>query len=371
MSTRMPHVWLLCGLGGAGKTTTAAAFGVGLARTGRRVVVLTIDPARRLADALGMTLEGTEPTPIPLDDIPGAQGSLHALMLDRKATWDEIVRRCSPSDEVAQRLLDNRYYRAVSTRLTGSHEYMAVEKLHELVESGHWDAVIVDTPPAQHAREFLRAPERMRRVLDRRVMGVLTTPGRGLLGSTTRRISKLVQRLIGERVLGDISEFFDLFSGMSGSIVSRNRAVDELLRSEQTHFLLVAAATSDASDDALAFVRELRDRGLPFEGFIVNRMRPAAPDPTELDLPPAPEDVDIDAWRVAMRRVREMGIAAHQAGLRDAAAASALGQTGDAPVWTLPDVPGGVADTAGLAALAQRLPPAAHPLEGQPPDWMV
>ena len=140
----MTQILICCGVGGTGKTTASAAMAVAHAAVGKRVAVLTIDPARRLADALSLEELGNTPTLVPL---PGVPGSLHALMLDRKSTWDDIVRRFSPSPAAVERLLANRYYRAVSTRLTGSHEYMAIEKLYELVEAERWDIVVVDTPP--------------------------------------------------------------------------------------------------------------------------------------------------------------------------------------------------------------------------------
>ena len=145
----MTRVVVCCGVGGVGKTTTSAALGLRLATRGARVCVLTIDPARRLADALGVQL-GHEPSPVSLE----AEGTLHALMLDRKATWDGMIRRFAPDKDTAESLLANRYYRAVSTRLGGSQEYMAMEKLYELVESGTWDVVVVDTPPTQHALDL-------------------------------------------------------------------------------------------------------------------------------------------------------------------------------------------------------------------------
>src|SRR5690606_15293435 len=148
---------------------------------------------------------------------------------DRKGTWDQVITRFSPSPEAAARLLENRYYRAVSTRLAGSHEYMAIEKLHELVETGRWDVVVVDTPPTQHVLDFFQAPERVRHVFDRSVLGTLVDPGRGLVGAATRRAVQLVERLAGARVMEDIAEFFSLIGGMSGGFKARSSAVAALL----------------------------------------------------------------------------------------------------------------------------------------------
>ncbi|MBW2256182.1 MAG: ArsA family ATPase, partial [Deltaproteobacteria bacterium] len=219
------EVLVCCGVGGVGKTTAAAALAIGHALSGRSVVVLTIDPARRLADALSVEL-GNDPRPVSLSEL-GHQGpgTLDGLMLDRKATFDSVVTRFSPSEESTERLLANRYYRAVSERLGGSHEYMAMEKLYDLVTDGRWDLVVVDTPPTQHALDFFRAPERVHRVFDRSVLPALIQPGKGLIAATTRRVGRVVRHLAGDRVLEDIAEFFNLFSDYAAGFRSRSKAV--------------------------------------------------------------------------------------------------------------------------------------------------
>ncbi len=268
----MTRVEVCCGMGGVGKTTTAAALGLGLALQGEQVAVLTIDPARRLADALGVRLLGNRPAPVDLTLLGyGGSGTLHALMLDRKATWDEVIHRFSPTREAAERLLDNRYYQAVSTRLTGSHEYMATEKLYDLVSAELWDVVVIDTPPAQQTVEFFRAPERVRRVFDQRVLDVLINPGRGLVSRATRRLVDLIRHLAGESVMRDISEFFTLMSGLSSGFRERHRAVHDLLHSARTGFYLVTSARNPQRQDTLDFLVELSRRGMTFRGFLVNR----------------------------------------------------------------------------------------------------
>ena len=158
-------VIVCCGSGGVGKTTTSAALGLSLALDGRRVAVLTIDPARRLADSLGIGPLGNEPQRVPIEGVV-----YDAMMLDMKATWDGVIHRFSPSEEARDRILANRYYQLASTRLAGSHEFMAMQRLYELVESGDYDVVLLDTPPSRHALEFLQAPKRLAGLFDEGVM---------------------------------------------------------------------------------------------------------------------------------------------------------------------------------------------------------
>lgn len=354
------EVMVCCGVGGTGKTTTSAALGVGLALQGKRVVVLTIDPARRLADALGLDTLDNEPRRI---SVPGAKGTLDALMLDRKGTWDQVITRFSPSPDAARRLLDNRYYRAVSTRLTGSHEYMAIEKLHELVETGRWDVVVVDTPPTQHVLDFFQAPERVRHVFDRSFLGVLVDPGRGLMGAATRRAVQVIERLAGARVMEDIAEFFSLIGGLSGGFKARSSAVGRLLGSERTRYWLVANANAPDRNDLLGFLDALRERDMRFAGFLVNRvaMPPTAEDaPSDRALPDQVPGLTPETWR------RWRGALAHLSSLAEAdwrqhrAAARSLSiAAGGAPVWLVPEVPDGVRSIERLADLAAHLPPQA------------
>lgn len=361
MSTR---VEVCVGVGGTGKTTTAAALGVGHALDGRRVVVLTIDPARRLADALGLEALGNVPRRV---DVPGARGTLDALMLDRKATWDAVVHRHAPNPEVARRIVENRYYRAVSTRLTGSHEYMAVEKLHELASTGRWDVVVLDTPPAQHVLEFFQAPDRVRRIFDRGVLGTLVDPGGtrggGVLGGAGRKALKLLQNLAGARVMEDIAEFFALIGGMSGGFRARSGEVADLLRSERTAYWLVADARAPERNDPLAFLGALRERGMRFGGFLVNRATPPPALPEDWGahrLPAALDGLDAatwEAWRAVLGRLPEWARTEAQA-QREAARRLSAAADG-APVWVVPEVGEGPSDVGALAELARYLPPLA------------
>ena len=343
----MTRVVICCGVGGVGKTTTSAALALRLATRGQRVCVLTIDPARRLADALGVQL-GHEPSPVDLD----AEGSLHALMLDRKATWDGIIRRFAPDEETASSLLANRYYRAVSTRLGGSQEYMAMEKLYELVQSETWDVVVVDTPPTQHALDFFRAPDRIHRLLDKSVLGILIEPGRGLMQSATRRVVKVIHRMAGERVIGDIAEFFTLFSGLSSGFRQRSRAVAELLASPRTSYWLVTTASAPARADALSFLGQLSERKLTLSGIVVNRVvRPSGVAGVD-----RPESIEEAAWASWQSAIDALIVEQNQTAQSHAEAIADLAKHTEAALHTVPDLGRAIADVPGLLALAEELP---------------
>lgn len=360
----MTRVVLCCGTGGVGKTTTAAALGVAWALEGKRVVVMTIDPARRLADALGLEGLDNDPRRVALPDLPEG-ASLDALMVDRKATFDAAVERMSDNAEAARRLLGNRYYRAVSTRLTGAHEYMATEKLHQLSTSGNYDVIVVDTPPSQHAIEFFHAPERVQRLFEGAVVQRLINPGRGLTGGGTRRILKWVLSLVGRDVIEDIGEFFRLMGGVSRGFAAHSNAVGTLLRSDSTTLMLVTSAASPARAGALAFLKQAKEDGLAVDGFVINRF--VAPsgvtgDPSEAAAPQGMDDATWQAWTRALEaeRTRRDAIAA-----RHTAAAKELSDAaGGKPVWALPYLADGLRTTSGLAKLAAHLPPGAAPTLG-------
>ena len=264
---------ICCGVGGTGKTTTAAALALAAALQGERVVVLTIDPARRLADALGV--RGLDHQPRPVDIGPGA-GRLDALMLDRQRTWDDLVHRHA-SPATAASLLANPYYRSVTTRLGGSQEYMAVEMLHQLALGGQWDRVIVDTPPAQHVLDFFLAPERVRGILDRSMLRALLEPGNGLRATAARTTLGWVERIAGDGVMADIREFFGLLGELSTGLRQRSAEVASLLRSPRCRYWLVSDADAPERNDLLGFLDVLRQNDMGFAGFLVNRVQPSPP----------------------------------------------------------------------------------------------
>jgi anion-transporting ArsA/GET3 family ATPase len=364
----MTRVIICCGVGGVGKTTTAAALSLALAQRGERVVVLTIDPAKRLADALG--LEGLGNVPRPIELPPNTEGTLHALMLDQKQTWDEVIRRFSPSEETTDRLLSNHYYQAVSERLSGSHEYMAVEKLYDLVSTKSWDVVVVDTPPAQHTLDFFRAPDRVQRILNRTALRAFLRPGKGLVGAATSRAMSVFNRIAGATVLGDIHEFFELISGLSGGFRERSEAVRRLLSSPQTSYYLVASAANPHRSNFLAFLDVLRERDMRVAGFILNRHQAGLqlPGPAEiLDAPAPPEGCTEahwqDYWSSVLQAVQRH-IQMHNDELNSA---HTLCQETRAPIWLVPDYPYGISSIKGLALMANHLPPHADPsVEPQP-----
>ncbi len=270
-------VIVCCGSGGVGKTTTAAVLGLEAARRGRRAVVVTIDPARRLADALGLE-DGlaSEPQRIDLEQ-PGADGELWAMMLDTAATFDGLVRRHADSEEQIERILSNSFYRNIAGALSGTQEYMAAETLHELHGDDRFDLVIVDTPPSRSALDFLEAPGVLARFLDHRLFRLLMLPTRGglrVIGTATQPILRAIGRVVGSDVLADSVAFFQAFAGMETGFRERADDVVRLIRAPETSFVVVAAPRHDTIDEAVWFARQLIDQGVGVTSAIVNRTHP-------------------------------------------------------------------------------------------------
>ncbi|TVQ94587.1 MAG: ArsA family ATPase [Deltaproteobacteria bacterium] len=360
-----PRLLLCCGTGGVGKTTTAAALGLAYAIAGYRTVVLTIDPARRLADALGLSHLDNDPQPVDLSSLSVAEGgSLHALMLDRKATFDNAVRDLSTSPEAAEKLLANRYYQAASTRLTGAHEYMATEKLHQLLTADRYDVIIVDTPPSRHAIDFFLAPRKVQELFDGPVVRRLVNPGRGLTGGGTRRLFAWVLSLVGQDVVDDIAEFFRLMGGVSEGFARHGAQVETALHSKQTDLLLVTTASTASRAGAVSFIREAAAEGLTLHGFVINRFIEPVDVPLHA-LHPAPNDVSEPLWHRWSVALRHEAVRRNAIAERHHAAALDLSQTaGQVPVWALPLLTEGLGSVTGLRQLAERLPPLTPPLLG-------
>jgi anion-transporting ArsA/GET3 family ATPase len=276
------HVVICCGSGGVGKTTTAAVLAIEGARRGRAAVVVTIDPAKRLANALGLDELANEPREIAPErwDPKGERaegGRLSAMMLDTKRTFDELVTRHAADDEQAQRILENSFYRNISGALSGTQEYMAMEKLHELHEEGGFDLIVVDTPPSRHALDFLDAPKRLLRLLDNRVFRILMVPTRTYLkvaGAAVQAFIRTVSRVVGAEVVDDIVAFFRSFEGMEEGFRTRAARVVELLAQPDTKFVLVTSPRRDAVEEARYFAEKIGDHGLAVEALIVNRVHP-------------------------------------------------------------------------------------------------
>ncbi len=269
-------VIVCCGSGGVGKTTMAAVVGLEAARLGRRAVVVTIDPARRLADALGLP-DGLAGTPQPIDLGDGTPGALAAMMLDAPATFDALVRRHAEDEEQVERILANSLYRNMVGAMSGTQEYMAAEMLHELHHDDRFDLVVVDTPPSRNALDFLEAPDVLARFLDHRLFKLLMLPTRSglrLLGSAAQPMLRAIGRVVGNDVLSDTVAFFQAFSGMEDGFRERAREVVGLIRAPETSFVVVASPRADTIDEAVWFTRQLTDQGIDVSGAIVNRMHP-------------------------------------------------------------------------------------------------
>ncbi|WP_406297431.1 ArsA family ATPase [Embleya sp. NBC_00888] len=271
------RILVCCGSGGVGKTTTAAALGLRAAERGRDVVVLTIDPARRLAQSMGLTeLDNTPRRVVDVDETKG--GSLHAMMLDMKRTFDEIVEQHA-DPERAQQILDNPFYQSLSSSFAGTQEYMAMEKLGQLHATGEWDLIVVDTPPSRSALDFLDAPQRLGSFLDGRLIRILSAPakvgGRGALkflsagmGLMTGALSKVV----GTHLLTDIQTFVAALDTTFGGFRKRADATYKLLQARGTSFLVVAAPEKDALREAAYFVDRLGTERMPLAGLVLNRV---------------------------------------------------------------------------------------------------
>ncbi len=263
-----------CGSGGVGKTTTAAVVALEGARVGRKTVVVTIDPAKRLADALG--LQGLTDTPSRIaGDWPG---ELWATMLDTKSTFDALVTKHAASPEQGERILSNRFYRNISGALSGTQEYMAMEKLYELHDETDFDLVVVDTPPSRHALDFLDAPRRLSRFLDHRLFRLLIVPSRGIVKAVNvaaQTFLRTVSRVVGGEVVDDAVAFFQAFEGMEEGFRQRAARVNELLAADGTAFVLVASPRRDTVDEAHFFAERLHEAGIAVRGLVVNRVHPS------------------------------------------------------------------------------------------------
>src|SRR5206468_5126796 len=276
------RVIVVCGSGGVGKTTTAAALGLQAALKGRRVLVCTIDPSRRLATSLGLSQLSSKPRSLDLRRFaPAEGGSMAAMVLDTKSTFDAIVMRFAPDEAARKRILGNRFYQQVSSALAGSHEYMAMEKLLELSADERFDLVVLDTPPTRHALDFLEAPDRLMGFLDTSVLRWFLKPyfvaGRLTLKVATRTGAfalELADRFLGLQFLQDLSEFFLAFEGMYQGFKERAEKVHALLRGEDSGYVLVAGPARTTLDEARYFYRRLREKDMPFVGLVVNRVHP-------------------------------------------------------------------------------------------------
>jgi anion-transporting ArsA/GET3 family ATPase len=295
-----PHTGIIvcCGSGGVGKTTTSAALAMRAAERGRKVVVLTIDPARRLAQAMGIEVLDNTPRPVP--DVGEKGGSLDAMMLDMKRTFDEVV-ESQASPEKAQQILQNPFYIALSSSFAGTQEYMAMEKLGQIhadaERDGTYDLIVVDTPPSRSALDFLDAPERLSSFLDGRFIKVLLAPAKGparLMTAGFGIVTNALTKILGAQVLRDMQTFVAAFDTLFGGFRQRAQKTFELLQADKTAFLVVAAPEPDALREAAYFVERLSEDEMPLAGLVVNRASP---------LPLG--EVSAEAAMAAAQRLRE------------------------------------------------------------------
>ena len=278
------RVLVCCGAGGVGKTTTAAALALRAAERGRSVVVLTIDPARRLAQSMGLRELTNNPRKVqPTAEIELA-GDLHAMMLDMRRTFDEMV-QAHASPERAAQIIANPFYQAISSSFSGTQEYMAMEKLGQLVSAGQWDLVVVDTPPSRSALDFLDAPQRLSSFLDGRMIRLLSAParvgGRGvrrLVGAGFGLFGRAISTILGGQMLADASAFVQAFDTMFGGFRERATATYELLRAPGTAFVVIATPEADAVREAAYFVDRLATESMPLAGLVLNRTHPVLAD---------------------------------------------------------------------------------------------
>lgn len=287
-------VVVCCGSGGVGKTTTAAVIGLEAARAGRRAVVVTIDPARRLADALGMP-EGLRSEPERLAGID-APGELWAMMLDTAAMFESVVREHAGDDLQVERIIDNRLYRNIAGSMSGTQEYMASEALHRLHGDDRFDLVVVDTPPSRNALDFLDAPGVLTRFLEHRAFRALMLPARSglrVINTATRPLLRAIGKVVGSDVLADSIAFFQAFSGMEAGFRQRAEEVTALLRAPSTRFVLVASPRHDTVAEAVWFADQLAGQGLTVAAAVVNRAHPRFDDPA-VTTPATPVGTDHD-----------------------------------------------------------------------------
>jgi anion-transporting ArsA/GET3 family ATPase len=293
------EVLVCCGSGGVGKTTIAAVLALEGARQGHRTCVITIDPAKRLADALGLEDLSDAPSAIDAkhwneDGSAAEGGSLAAMMLDTKSTFDQLVTANAATDEQAQRILDNRFYRNVSGALGGTQEYMAMEKLHELHDGGNFDLIVIDTPPTRHALDFLDAPRRLLKLLDNRIFRMLMMPTRAfakVAGVAVQTFLRTVARVVGSEAIDDVVSFFRAFEGMEAGFRDRALAVEALLAAPETGFVLVTSPRRDAMEEAEFFSQQLDNTGKTIDALIVNRMHPSFGDEAPTGLRAASDEL--------------------------------------------------------------------------------
>jgi anion-transporting ArsA/GET3 family ATPase len=355
------RVVICAGSGGVGKTTTSAALAMGLAAEGRRVAVVTIDPARRLADALGLDELGNEPRLVDPARLAGhgieVRGELWAMMLDAKRTFDELIARLAPDERTRDDVLSNRIYQQLSGAVAGSQEFTAVAKLYELHRSGRFDVLVLDTPPSRNALDFLDAPDRLTAFFEGRALRVFLAPtglAARVVGRGTSAVFGVLRRLTGVDLLEDVGVFFRALGGLIDGFEERAAGVKALLRDEATTFVVIASPEHEPVEEAIFFAGKLRDAGMRFGGLVVNRVHPLDGGPAEADVEALTAALGGDAKLAAKvaRSYAEERVLAE----RDGAAIERLRRaTGDDSPVLVPQLDGDVHDVDGLVAVHAHL----------------
>ncbi|MFW0786557.1 ArsA family ATPase [Gordonia sp. CPCC 206044] len=344
------RVVICCGAGGVGKTTTAAAMAMYAAEHGRTVAVLTIDPARRLAQSLGMSELTNDPQPVEID----GSGSLDAMMLDMRRTFDEMVLEYSTPERAAA-IMENSFYQTMASSFSGTQEYMAMEKLGKLLERDHWDLIVVDTPPSRNALDFLDAPQRLGSFLSGRLMKVLVGGGRGVGRVVTGAMSlamRGVSTIIGGDMLRDVATFVQSLDSMFGGFQDRALKTYELLKQPGTQFTVVAAAEPDALREAAFFVDRLSEESMPLSGLILNRTHPNLTSISESSARAALETVEDELTR----GVLEVHADRAATGKRELHLLQRFTAAHPAvPIVGVPSLPFEVADAVALRAVAEQI----------------
>ncbi len=351
------RIVVCAGSGGVGKTTTAAALALGLAAEGSRVAVVTIDPARRLANALGVDELGNEPHLVDPARLAGhgieVRGELWAMMLDAKRTFDELVERLAPDERTRDEVLSNRIYQQLSGAVAGSQEFTAVAKLYELDRSGRFDVVVLDTPPSRNALDFLDAPDRLTGFLEGRALRVFLAPtglAAKVVGRGTSVVFSVLKRLTGVDLLDDLGVFFRALGGLVDGFKERATGVKALLTDEATTFIVITSPEREPVQEAIFFAGKLHDHGMPFGGLVVNRVHPLDGGPPEADVEALTAVLGGDAklaGKVARAYAEERAL-----GERDAAAIEHLRlETGEQDPIVIPQLDGDVHDVDGLVAI--------------------
>ncbi|CAB4894371.1 unannotated protein [freshwater metagenome] len=356
---RDAQIIVSCGSGGVGKTTAAAAIALHAAALGKRVVVVTIDPARRLADALGLS-DGlsNEPTRVEIRDEPDTPGELWAMMLDPATTFDGLVHQYAETPEQAERILANGFYHNIAGALSGTQEYMAAEKLYQLHRDDRFDLVVVDTPPTRNALDFLDAPATLTRFINHRLFRLLMLPARkGLkvLNVAAQPVLRTIGKVVGGEVLTDAIAFFQAFEGMEIGFRDRADAVSDLLHSPITHYVLVASPRHDTVDEARYFAGRLAASDLAVAAVVVNRLQPRFGDATAEEareasvLAEASGRADLAAlWR-NLAELRALADA------EEAVIAPLVADTGATAIHRVPLLSDDVHDLGGLRQIADHL----------------